>query len=93
MTSIQQHVEQGTEHIAREQFGDHAVDEWFRTVEGIDPDAMREDSIIDRTRAAFTLASTDIDAARALLRDLRAEAGDDWERVKMVATHSGNFAR
>lgn len=43
--SVNEHTEVcvslGVEHIARNQYGDDAVDNYFREVEGIDPDAMR----------------------------------------------------
>lgn len=34
-------IDSGDEHIARERFGDAAVDDWFRRVWDVDPDAMR----------------------------------------------------
>ena len=39
---IGEHVEQGTEDLARRYYGDDAVDEWFRSI-GWDPEAMRSE--------------------------------------------------
>ena len=41
--NIAAHVENGTEDVARERYGDLAVDDWFRS-EDWDPDAGREES-------------------------------------------------
>lgn len=35
-------IEAGYEDVARATYGDQTVDHWFRDVDGVDPDAMRE---------------------------------------------------
>jgi hypothetical protein len=67
---IAKHVDQGTEDLARNYFGDEAVDDWFRA-DGWDVDAIR--------------AEEDDDYEGSVERDWDAELGAGWDVLALEA--------
>lgn len=71
---IGEHVEQGTEHLARRYYGDREVDDWFRS-QGWDPDEIRGEPL---TPAAELLDA--IDKLDAAIANREPDPAEQWKR-------------